>query len=309
MAAILLRRLLLAGMTIAGVATLVFGLLHFVPGDPVDALLGETAAVADRDALRRELGLDRPLAQQYGSYVARLVHGDLGRSLLDGQPVRSVIAARYPATLELTAAALLVALCLALPLGVAGAAWPHGRMDRAAQLLAVMAVSMPSFWLGPLLILVFAIFLEWTPVSGRGGMLHLVLPALTLGLGMSALLSRMLRAALLEKLNDAYIRTARAKGLAEGVVFFKHALRNAALPVISVLGLQSGALLGGAVLTETIFAWPGVGRLLLQAIQARDYPVAQGCILVIALSYVGVNLLTDVVHAVLDPRLARRETL
>jgi len=306
MAVMLLRRLALACVTILGVVTLVFCLLHLVPGDPVDAMLGETASVADRAALRRSLGLDRPILHQYAEYVAGLAQGNLGLSLIDGKPVWVAIATRFPATLELAGAALLVAIAIALPFGVAGAAWPHRAFDRVAQGFAILAVSTPSFWLGPLLILVFSIALEWTPVSGRGGPSHVLLPALTLGLGMSALLSRMLRAALLDRLNDAYIRSARAKGLSETVVFFKHALRNAVLPVVTVLGLQIGGLLGGAILTETIFAWPGVGRLLLQSIQARDYPVVQGCILVIALSYVAVNLLTDVLQATLDPRMAHR---
>lgn len=290
-------------LTSFGVVTLVFLFLHLVPGDPVDAMLGESASPVDRLQLRQQLGLDEPLPVQYAHYLARLLHGDLGVSLLSGQAVSTAIAQRYPATLLLTAAALLVALAIALPLGMFAAARRGGGVDRMAQGFAVVVVSLPSLCLGPLLILVFAIWLEWLPVSGFGGPAHVVLPALTLGLGMSALLSRLARASLLERLQEDYIRSARAKGVSEAGVFLKHALRNAAMPLLSVLSLQTGALLGGAILTETIFAWPGLGRLLLQAIQSRDYPMAQGCILVIALSYVVVSFATDILYALLDPRL------
>ncbi len=303
MAPLLFRLLARVVLTSFGVITLVFLFLHLVPGDPVDAMLGESASPVDRQQLRQQLGLDEPLAAQYLHYMTRLVRGDLGVSLLREQTVSTAIAERYPATLLLTAAALLVALAIALPLGVCGAARPGGGVDRLAQVFAVLVVSLPSLCLGPLLLLVFAIWLEWLPVSGFGGPQHVVLPALTLGLGMSALLSRMLRASLLECLQEDYIRSARAKGISEAGIFLKHALRNAAMPLLSVLSLQTGALLGGAILTETIFAWPGLGRLLLQAIQSRDYPMVQGCILVIALTYVAVSLVTDMLYAVLDPRL------
>lgn len=298
-----LQRLVLAVPTVLGVVTLVFLLIHLTPGDPVEVMLGETARAADKARLRHQLGLDRPLPIQYGRYLRRLARADLGRSLHSGRPVRRIIVARYPATLELAGAALLVALVLAVPLGVVAAARPRSSVDMLCRGLGLLGAALPNFWLGPLLILVFVIGLEWLPVSGRGGVAHVVLPALTLGTGMAALLTRMLRANLLERLSDDYVRTARAKGASEPRVLLRHALRNAALPVITVLGLQAGALLAGTIITETIFAWPGIGRLTLLAIQTRDYPLVQGCILVIALSYVAINLATDVLYSLTDPRV------
>ena len=298
-----LRRLLLAVPTVFGVITLVFLLIHLVPGDPVDVMLGETARAADKVRLRHQLGLDRPLPIQYARYLRHLAVADLGRSLHSGRPVRRMIVARYPATLELAAGALLVAVLLAAPLGVIAAARPGSPLDALCRGVAIAGASMPNFWLGPLLILIFAIVLEWAPVSGRGGLEHLALPALTLGMGMAAVLTRMLRATLLDRLGDDYIRTARAKGASEPRVLLTHALRNAVLPVVTVLGLQTGALLAGAIITETIFAWPGIGRLTLLAIQTRDYPLVQGCVLVIALTYVIINLCTDLLYGVIDPRL------
>lgn len=302
-----LERLLLAIPTVFGVVTLVFLLLHLVPGDPVDVMLGETARAADKVRLRHQLGLDRPLPIQYARYLRRLARGDLGRSLHSGRPVRRMIVARYPATLELATGALLVAVVLAAPLGLAAAARPHSLLDAVCRGFAVLGAALPNFWLGPLLILIFAIAVEWAPVSGRDGLAHLVLPALTLGMGMAAVLIRMLRATLLDRLGDDYIRTARGKGASEPRVLLTHALRNAVLPVITVLGLQAGALLAGAIITETIFAWPGIGRLTLLAIQTRDYPLVQGCILVIALTYVIVNLCTDLLYGAIDPRLRMRQ--
>ena len=302
-----LYRLLLALPTVFCVITLVFLLIHLVPGDPVDVMLGETAHAADKVRLRHQLGLDRPLQIQYARYLRRLAHADLGRSLHSGRPVRRMIVARYPATLELAAGALLVAVLLAAPLGLVAAARPGSPLDALCRGIAVAGASMPNFWLGPLLILIFAIALEWTPVSGRDGLAHLALPALTLGMGMAAVLTRMLRATLLDRLGDEYIRTARAKGASEPRVLLVHALRNAVLPVVTVLGLQTGALLAGAIITETIFAWPGIGRLTLLAIQTRDYPLVQGCMLVIALTYVVINLCTDLLYGVIDPRLRSRQ--
>ncbi|MFI5366446.1 MAG: nickel ABC transporter permease [Candidatus Binatia bacterium] len=306
MTAYLVRRLALAVPTVLGVVTLVFLLVHLIPGDPIDVMLGETAHVVDKARLRHQLGLDRPLPIQYGRYLRQLMRGDLGRSLHSRRPVRRLIVARYPATIELAGAALLVALLIAIPLGLVAAARPRSTADAVCRGVAVLGASIPNFWLGPLLILIFAIGLEWTPVSGRGSLAHLVLPALTLGLGMAAVMTRMLRATLLDRLGDDYIRTAYAKGAGAARVFLKHALRNAALPVVSVLGLQAGALLAGTIITETIFSWPGIGRLTLLAIQTRDYPLVQGCVLVVALSYVVVNLATDVLYGVLDPRLRKQ---
>ena len=303
MGAWVLRRLILAVPTVLGVITLVFLLIHLLPGDPVDVMLGETARAADRVRLRHQLGLDQPVTVQYARYLRRLARADLGRSLQSGRPVRRMIVGRYPATLELAGAALLAALCIAVPLGVLAAARPGSAVDATSRGIAVVGASLPNFWLGPLLILVFSIGLEWTPVSGRGGLDHLVLPALTLGMGMAAILTRLLRATLLDRLGDDYVRTARAKGAGEPRVLLKHALRNAALPLLTVLGLQAGALLAGTIITETVFAWPGVGRLLLLGVQTRDYPLVQGCMLVIALSYVLINLGTDALYALVDPRL------
>lgn len=298
-----LRRLVLAVPTLLGVATLVFLLLHLVPGDPVDILLGETARPADVVALRRDLGLDRPLAEQYVHFLARTLHGDLGRSIAFRAPVVSVIAARYPATLELAGAALLIALGVSLPLGTLAAVRPRSGLDRAARLTSLAAACLPSLWLGPLLIIVFAMRLGWFPVSGRGGVGHLVLPAVTLGLGMAGILVRLLRATVIAALSSEWVRSVRARGASESRIVLAHALRNALPPVVTVVGLQAGALLAGAVITETVFSWPGVGRLVVQAIGARDYPLVQGCVLVIGTTYVAINTLADLLHRTLEPRL------
>jgi peptide/nickel transport system permease protein len=277
-----------------------------MPGDPVDVILGETAGVADRAELRRHLGLDRPLWRQYGSFLAGVAAGDLGTSIHGGRPVSQMVRDRYRATLTLAVAAVAIAVCAALPLGLLSAARPHGALDRATLTGSLFGVAVPNFWLGPMLIMLFAVELGWLPVSGTGGASHYVLPALTLGLSMAGILTRMTRATVLEALHEEYVRTARAKGVSEGVVLAKHALANAATPLLSIVGLQFGALLAGSVITETIFAWPGLGRLTIEAIQTRDYPVVQGCVLVIALSYVVVNLLTDFAYAWANPRIRLR---
>ena len=300
------RRLLLLVPTVVGVATLVFLILHLTPGDPVEAMLGETALAADKEALRRALGLDRPWWEQYAAFLAGLARGDLGFSLQSRERVLALVAARYPATLELAVGAVAVAVAAALPLGVVSAWRARSWVDYLSTTFALVAVSMPNFWLGPLLILLFSIELGWLPVSGRGGPAHLVLPALTLGMSMAAILTRMTRAAVLEQLHQDYARTARAKGASELLVLVRHVLRNALTAIVTVVGLQFGALLAGTIITETIFSWPGLGRLLIQAIQMRDYPVVQGCVLTIALSYVLVNLLTDVAYAFIDPRVRYR---
>jgi len=299
----LTRRLLIAVPVILGVVSLVFLLIHLIPGDPVEIMLGETALPADREALRRELGLDRPVLEQYGRFLAQLCRGDLGRSLHYREPVSRLIVARYPATLVLTAAAMFVSLCIAIPAGILSGIRQYSVWDHTTMFLALLGVSLPNFWLGPLLILAFSIHLGWFPVSGMGGVRHLVLPALTLGTSMAAIVARMTRSSILEVLREDYVLTARAKGLPERSVILKHVLRNALLPVVTVVGLQFGALLAGAVITETIFSWPGLGTLLIQAIQTRDYPLVQGCVLVISLSYVLVNLLTDVAYVRIDPRI------
>jgi peptide/nickel transport system permease protein len=299
----LLRRLALALPTLLGVATLVFLFIHLIPGDPVDVMLGETAATVDRARLRSALGLDRPLWRQYASFLADAAHGDLGRSLQDGTPVTRLILARLPATLVLAVTATALALLLAIPLGALSARY-HGRwLDTAATGFALLGASMPNFFLGPLLVLLFALRLGWLPVSGADSVSSVILPAVTLGLGMSAILTRLTRTAVLEALGSDFVRTARAKGLSENAIFFRHALRSALLPVTTVFGLQLGGLLGGAIITETIFAWPGIGRLTLQAIDGRDYPLVQGCVLVIACGYVAASLLADLACQRLDPRV------
>jgi peptide/nickel transport system permease protein len=266
-------------------------------------MLGEWAQPGDADALRRDLGLDRPLAAQYVHFLVRAARGDLGDSLAYHAPVTQVIAERYPATLELAAAALVLAVGVAVPLGVAAAVRPGSLLDHAARLASLAGVCLPSIWLGPLLMLVFSIQLGWLPVSGRGSAAHLVLPATTLALGMAGILVRLTRASVLDTLAEDWIRTARAKGASGWRVFGVHALRNALVPVVTVAGLQAGALLAGAIITETVFAWPGIGRLVVQGIAARDYPLVQGCVLAIAATYVAVNTATDLVYAALDPRL------
>ena len=300
---LVLRRLLLALPTTLAVATLVFSLIHLIPGDPVLIMLGEGAQPADVEELRRSLGLDRPFVEQYLRYVGGLVRGDLGRSLHFDEPVAQLIARHYPATIELALAAMVLALVVALPLGMLAAYRRGSWLDRGARLFSLAGVSMPNFWLGPIAILLFSIQLGWLPVSGRGGWRHLVLPAATLGLALAALLTRMVRAALGEELGKPYLVTARAKGLGGARVATRHALKNALVPVVTVVGLQFGSLLTGAILTETIFGWPGLGRLLIQAIRLRDYPLVQGAVLLIAVTYVAVNLVTDLVYAWIDPRI------
>lgn len=300
------RRLLLLLPTMLGVVTLVFLMRPLIPGDPVDFMLGETARSVDKDALRHEFHLDRPLLEQYGLFMSGLARGDLGRSIMSGRPVTALIVERLPNTLELAVAAALIAVLVALPLGVLAAARQYSWVDNASTLFALIGVSMPNFWLGPLLVILFSIQLGWLPVSGRGGPLHLILPALTLGLGMAGILTRLTRATMVEAIREDYVRTARAKGLPERVVFFKHALRNGLIPVVTLLGLQLGALLAGSIVTETIFAWPGLGRLVIQAVNARDFPLLQGCVMTIAAGYMVVNLATDVVYALIDPRIRQR---
>jgi peptide/nickel transport system permease protein len=279
-------------------------MIHLVPGDPVEVMLGETASNADKESLRRELGLDQPLRTQYVRFLAALAAGDLGRSLYERENVARLIGARFPATLELALVAMTVALLMAFPLGILAALKRHSWIDRFSLLFSLFGLSMPNFWLGPLAIIVFSINLGWLPVSGRGTLSHLILPAVTLGMAMSAILTRMIRSALLDVLHEDYIQTARAKGLSEPRVWLKHALRNSLLSVVTIVGLQFGALLAGSIITETIFTWPGIGRLTIHAIQTRDYPLVQGCILVIAISYLFVNLVTDILYRLVDPRIS-----
>ena len=297
------RRLLLTIPVLLGVATLVFSLIHLVPGDPAQAMLGEGASPQDVAQLRARLGLDRPLLEQYWTYLKGLPKGDLGTSLRTQLPVADQIAERLPATAELAGAAMLVAVVLALPLGVVAAVWRGTWVDQSAMALALAGISVPGFWLGPLLALVFAVELGWLPVSGRGTLAHLVLPAITLGAALAAILARMSRASVLEELREQYVVAARARGASRLRAVVVHALGNSLIPVVTILGLQLGAVLTGSIITETIFSWPGVGRLLIQSINFRDYPMVQGCILLIAITYVTMNLLTDVVYGWLDPRI------
>ena len=297
------RRLVLTVPVLFGVATLVFSLIHLVPGDPAQAMLGDGASPDDIAQLRTRLGLDRPLTEQYARYLRGLVRGDLGTSLRTQQPVTTQIAERLPATAELASAAMLVAVALALPLGLIAAVWRGTWVDQSAMGLALVGISVPGFWLGPLLALVFAVELGWLPVSGRGTLAHLVLPAITLGSALAAILARMTRASVLEELREQYVVAARARGASRVRAVVVHALRNSLIPVVTILGLQLGAVLTGSIITETIFSWPGVGRLLIQSINFRDYPMVQGCILLIAVTYVTMNLLTDLVYGWLDPRI------
>lgn len=303
MLAFVIRRIVLTLPVAWIVVTLVFGLIHLVPGDPIAQMLGEGASVTEVARLRHELGLDRPVMEQYRTYLVGLYHGNLGVSFRDQQPVAASIKSRYPATIELAVAALCFSLLFAIPAGVISAIRKGRFADRSLGLVSLLGVSLPNFALGPLLILLFSIGLGLLPVSGRNGIAHLILPAGTLGLGLAAMTMRMVRSSMLEEIHQDYVRTARAKGLRERTVLFKHALRNGLIPVITILGLQMGSLLAGAIITETIFSWPGLGRLTIQAINARDYPLAQGCILTISLTYIMVNLLTDVMYSVVDPRI------
>lgn len=285
------------------VVSLVFLLIHLVPGDPILQMLGEGAPAADVQAARHAYGLDVPIGTQYVRYWDGVLHGNLGPSLRFNQSVSTLIAQRYPYTLELTFGALLIAILLSIPAGVHSSRRRDRWDDRTLSVVSLFGLSFPNFALGPILILFFAIKLGWLPVSGAGSLAHLVLPAITMGGALAAILTRMVRTSMLEELGQDYIRTARAKGLSERVVVYRHALRNAMIPVITVLGLQFGALLAGAIVTETIFSWPGIGRLTIQAISNRDYYLVQGCILAIGLTYVAVNLLTDLLYSVANPRI------
>jgi len=299
----LTRRLVLSVPVLLGVATLVFSLIHMIPGDPAQAMLGETASEADVAALRAKLGLDRPLLEQYAAFLGGLARGDLGTSLRTGEPVAQQIWQRAPATVELAAAAMVFAIGVAIPLGVLAAVWRGTAVDFASMGLALTGISVPNFWLGPLLAIVFSVWLEWLPVSGRGTWGHLVLPAVSLGAGLAAILARMTRATLLEELREPYVQAARARGASASRAVLRHALRSGLIPIVTLIGLQFGTVLTGAVITETVFAWPGIGRLLIQSIGFRDYPVVQGCILLIAVTYMAVNLITDLAYGSLDPRI------
>jgi ABC-type dipeptide/oligopeptide/nickel transport system permease component len=299
----ILTRLLYMVPVLWLVVSVVFLLIHLVPGDPIQQMLGEGASAADIEATRHAYGLDVPVGRQYVNYWKGVLHGDLGRSLRFDQPVTRLILQRYPETMRLTLASMLVALLISIPAGVRSARRRNRWDDRALSFISLLGLSFPNFALGPILILFFAIKLGWLPVSGTGSLAHLVLPAITMGGALAAILTRMVRTAMLEELSQDYIRTARAKGLPENVVVYKHALRNALVPVLTVIGLQFGALLAGAIVTETIFSWPGIGRLTIQAIGNRDYYLVQGAILMIGLTYVVVNFMTDFFYSLANPRI------
>jgi peptide/nickel transport system permease protein len=308
-----LRRLVVTLPVLWLVVTVVFLLIHLVPGDPIVQMLGEGATSADVATLRHSYEFDLPLQVQYGHYLRGVMRGDLGRSLRLRDSVSHLIAERYPYTLALSLAALLLGIVVAVPAGVWAATHRDAWQDRSVGVVSLLGLSFPNFALGPLLILTFSIGLGWLPVSGSGSgwsfLTHLILPAVTLGSGLAAVLTRMVRTAMLEELNQDYIRTARAKGLTERRIVYRHALRNALLPVLTVIGLQFGSLLAGAIVTETIFSLPGIGRLTLSAISNRDYALVQGAILAIGLTYVAVNLLTDVAYTVVNPRLRAPEAV
>jgi len=299
----LLRRILIAVPTLLGVVLLVFLMVRLAPGDPAILLAGEFATPETLEAIRTRYGLDRPLPEQFALYLGALLQGELGESARSRRPVLEELKTYFPNTVVLATAAILVALATGIPLGILAALRQGSWLDLGVMVLALLGVSMPVFWFGLLAILIFSVELGWFPVAGKGTLAHLVLPAVTLGINATALLARMTRGTLVEVLSQDYIRTARAKGLAERVVIFKHALRNALIPVVTVAGLEFGSLLAGAVITETIFAWPGLGQLLVGSILSRDYPVVQGAVLLVAFTFTLVNLMVDLLYAWIDPRV------
>jgi len=309
----LARRLLLLVPVLLGVSVVVFLVLHLSPGDPAEIMLGSQATQEDLERLRRELGLTEPLHVQYFHWVTHVARGDLGRSLWMKRPVLDEVLNRYKATLVLTAAGLLLSTLGGIVLGVSSAVRPHSLLDRASAVTSLFGASMPVFWLGIVLRVIFSLWLGWLPASGMwapygGGGLrdllaHLILPAVTLAAASITIIARLTRSTMLDILSQDYIRTARAKGLVERRVIFRHGLKNALIPIVTVVGVQAGYLLGGSVLTETVFAWPGVGLLMVQGILARDFPLVQGCVLVIALTFVLINLAVDLLYAYLDPRI------
>jgi ABC-type dipeptide/oligopeptide/nickel transport system permease component len=300
----IIRRFLQMIPITLGILTLIFSLIHLIPGDPAVQIAGEGARPQDVLNVRKALGLDQPLWQQYVTYLNKLAHGDLGVSFRTNESVAKEIAARYPATMQLAFGSMFVALLVAFPLGIISAIYRNSWIDNVARFFALIGVSMPSFWFGPLLIIAFAINHEWFPVSGRtAGLRSLMLPSVTMGLALAAILTRMIRVSLADELGQLYVTTAIAKGVTRARAIFRHALKNALIPVITILALQFGSLLTGAIITEQIFSWPGLGRLLIQSITTRDYPQVQASILVIALTYIMVNFLSDLMYAVVDPRI------
>ena len=285
------------------VVTVVFFLIHIVPGNPVDIMLGDNATALNRQALEAQLGLDKPLGQQYMDYLLGLVQGDLGQSIYKQQSVVKMIIRSFPATLELTLGSLFLSILIGLPLGVLSAIKSHEKLDHVFSGLSMLGMSLPAYFLGPLLIWIFGLSLDLFPVSERGGIGHLILPSLSLAIPLGSVLLRMVRASVMEVKSQDYIRTARSKGLSWKGMYFKHALKNAMIPILTTVGLQLGALLTGTVITETIFDWPGIGTLLFNSIQQRDYPLIQGCILFVAVVYVLVNFITDIAYSYFNPKV------
>ena len=298
-----LKRVVLALPVLVGVSVVVFVAIRLIPGDPAQLMAGQAATQEVVQQIRQSLGLDQPLPVQYLYFLRNVVRGDLGRSLFNGAPVVEELAQRFPRTVRLALASMAVASLIGIPAGILAATRRSTWVDTAVMLVALAGVSVPVFWLGLNLILLFSVRLQWLPSFGYETWRHLVLPSLTLGAASAAIVARMTRSAMLEVLGQDYVRTARAKGLAERVVVNRHALRNALIPVVTVLGLQLGTLLSGAVLTETVFAWPGIGRLLVEAVLARDYPIIQGATLLIAATFVVLNVAVDVLYGLLDPRI------
>lgn len=304
--AYLIRRSLQSLLLLWGVTVVVFLLLHLTPGDPALLMLGDAATDEALAALRTQMGLNAPLPAQYGKYMVNLIQGDMGMSIRAQQPVLPYIMDRFPATLKLSAGALLVALAVSVPIGIIAAIKRGTVFDSGSMFLALLGQAIPGFWLGLMLIALFAVKLKLLPASGAGdgmGLKHLILPSVTLASFLIGLLVRLTRSSMLDVLRHDYVRTARAKGLSERAVITQHALRNAIIPLITVVGIQVGTLLGGAVVTETVFAWPGVGSLVVQAISQRDYPVVQGVVLLLALVFVVINYLVDITYHFLDPRI------
>lgn len=299
----ILRRLLLLIPVMLGVSFVVFTIMYFTPGDPAQVMLGERAPKEEVEALREQMGLNDPFHEQYFNFVKNALKGDLGRSLVTKQPVTSELMGRFPATLQLAAAAVLIAVLIGIPIGIISATKQYSVFDMVSMVFALIGVSMPNFWQGLMMILLFSVTLGMLPSGGYGTFRHLILPALTIGTSSAAIITRMTRSSMLEVVRQDYIRTARAKGLKESVVINRHALKNALIPIVTVIGLQFGYLLGGAVLTESIFSWPGVGRLMVDAIRQKDYFVVQGGVLLIALAFSLVNLTVDILYAFLDPRI------
>jgi len=299
----ILKRLVQVIPTIFGIITLIFFSIHLIPGDPVDIMLGENALPIAKMELKKNLNLDKPIIEQYLIYLKNIIFLNAGNSIFSHQPVFKEILARFPATLQLTILSIIIAIIIALPLGIISAVKKDSFIDFFSRILSLSGISIPNFWLGPMLIILFSIWLNLLPVSGKDNFLSYILPALTLGSHLAAVLTRMIRTSMLDVLKEHYILTARAKGLNKFVILFKHTFKNALIPVITIIGLQFGSLLSGSIIVESVFAWPGIGKLLITAISTRDYPLVQSCVLFISVLFVFVNLITDICYSFVDPRI------